>query len=78
MEEFFADGKIDEAVRAAAKQAYGIDDAEFEWIDTVRYMGIYHEVQPKAQALRCDDCHGQGERLDWKALGYPGDPRAKG
>jgi mono/diheme cytochrome c family protein len=41
-------------------------------------MGIYHEVQPKAQALKCADCHGPGGRLDWKALGYPGDPRAKG
>lgn len=78
VEEFFADGKIDEAVRAAAKHVYGIDDAAFEWIDTVRYMGIYHEVQPKAQALKCADCHGPGGRLDWKALGYPGDPRAKG
>jgi hypothetical protein len=24
--------------------------------------------------LHCDDCHGDEGRLDWEALGYPGDP----
>jgi hypothetical protein len=31
-------------------------------------------VAPKAKALTCDDCHGEKGRLDWKALGYKGDP----
>ena len=31
-------------------------------------------VQPKEQALQCEACHGENGRLDWKALGYPGDP----
>ena len=53
---------------------YGIADAEYEWVDTTRYMGIFHEVPPATQALACLDCHGRGGRLTWKELGYDGDP----
>jgi hypothetical protein len=35
---------------------------------------INHMVSPKDKALQCNDCHNKGERLDWKALGYDGDP----
>jgi hypothetical protein len=31
-------------------------------------------VQPKENALQCDDCHAENGRLSWEALGYPGDP----
>ena len=34
-------------------------------------------VVPKRQALKCLACHGEKGRLDWKALGYPGDPSEK-
>ena len=74
VEEFFADGNIDKAVKNAAKDFYGIDNAQYEWTDTTRYMGIFHEVQPAKNALRCLDCHGASGHLDWKALGYDGDP----
>jgi len=76
VEEFFADGEIDKAVRNAAKEFYGIEDAEYDWIDTERYMGIFHEVPPADQALGCLECHRPGGRMDWKALGYDGDPMA--
>jgi octaheme c-type cytochrome (tetrathionate reductase family) len=42
--------------------------------DTRMYWKVNHMVVPKAQALKCADCHGAKGRLDWKALGYPGDP----
>ena len=45
---------------------------------TVGLMGfgrIPRHMVPKAQALKCNDCHSANGRLDWKALGYPGDPR---
>ncbi len=74
VEEFFADGNMDEAVKNAAKDMYGIDDAHYHWVNTTRYMGLFHEVQPATNALRCLDCHGPNGRLDWKALGYDGDP----
>ncbi len=38
--------------------------------DTERYMGLFHEVAPKEQALSCSSCHDGGNRLDFAALGY--------
>lgn len=78
VEEFFADGDIDRAVRRAAEVAYGLPDAKYTWINSVRYMGLFHEVQPAARALQCLDCHSPRGRLDWKGLGYDGDPLEPG
>jgi hypothetical protein len=75
-EEFYAHGDIERAVREAAEIAYGLHDVEFEWVETIRYMGINHGVVPASDALRCLDCHGTDTRLDWTALGYEADPLA--
>lgn len=49
------------------------------YVEVERWMGIFHEVVPKAQALKCGECHGaNADRLDWKALGYAGDPQRTG
>lgn len=77
VEEFFADGDLEKAIAEGAAAAYGLHDPEFEWVDTARYMGIFHEVQPATAALRCLDCHGEHGRLDWRALGYKKDPLLK-
>ena len=77
VEEFFADGNIDKAVTNAAADMYGVKDAAYHWVNTERYMGLYHEVVPAAKALQCLDCHAPHGRLDWKALGYDGDPLLK-
>lgn len=74
VEHFFSNGQIEPAIKSAAKEIYGIDNANYSWIDTTRYMGIFHGVQPKAHALKCMDCHGANSRMDWKALGYKGNP----
>lgn len=51
----------------------------FEFVSTAYYGSINHEVVPREQALQCGDCHGgRGKRLDWKALGYEGDPMRVG
>ena len=76
VEEFFADGNIDSAVRKAADEMYGLEDINYEWVPVTRYMGIFHEVQPADNALRCLDCHGPDGRLDWTGLGYEADPMA--
>jgi hypothetical protein len=76
VEEFFADGDIDGAVREAAHALYGLEDIDYEWVDVRRYMGIYHGVEPADTALRCLDCHGPDGRLDWTGLGYEADPLA--
>lgn len=74
VEEFFADGEIDRAVRTAAEKSYGVRNASFRWVDTERFMGIFHEVRPGSAALGCLDCHGNPGRMDWKGLGYSADP----
>ena len=73
-EHFYADGDIDKWVREAAKDYYGIENARFHWVDTIRYMSINHEVQPAKAALGCLDCHGPAGRMEWAALGYEADP----
>ncbi|MDH3943008.1 MAG: cytochrome C, partial [Anaerolineae bacterium] len=46
---------------------YGFADTQMFWT-----MG--HMVQPASAALQCTACHGEEGRMDWLALGYPGDP----
>lgn len=70
----FRNAANEQAVKAGAKNYLGRDIAKIGWIDTERWMGLFHEVVPKQNALGCNDCHGTGSRLDWKALGYRGDP----
>ncbi|PKH60349.1 cytochrome C [Shewanella sp. Choline-02u-19] len=41
---------------------------------TEMWWRINHMVSPKADALKCSDCHNKGTRMNWKALGYEGDP----
>jgi len=75
---FFREGDVAAALRggAAAQLGRQIDPArDVEWVETERYLGIFHGVQPAAAALGCADCHGPGGRMDWQALGYRGDPR---
>jgi hypothetical protein len=74
VEQFFPNGRIEDAVRNAAGEMYGIKDPQFTWTATSRYMGIFHEVQPASRALSCLECHSPRGRLDWKSLGYDGDP----
>ena len=47
---------------------------EFGFAPTQMYWRIDHQVAPKNQALGCLDCHGDNGRMDWKGLGYKGDP----
>ena len=51
-----------------------MENIDFTWEETIRYMGIYHAIPPGEDALQCADCHGEGKRMDWQALGYEGDP----
>jgi octaheme c-type cytochrome (tetrathionate reductase family) len=47
---------------------------EYGFAETKMYWRINHMVSPKAEALGCIDCHGDQGRMDWKKLGYEGDP----
>lgn len=47
---------------------------KYRFVDTVSYIGQDHMVAPKEDALTCGECHMGATRMDWKALGYKGDP----
>ena len=38
------------------------------------YWPLSHMVATKDKSLQCTDCHGDRGRMNWPALGYPGDP----
>ncbi len=48
---------------------------QFDFAAVSMAIPINHQVAPLDKTLRCVDCHHEkGGRLDWKALGYSGDP----
>lgn len=50
---------------------------QYGFTETLMFWATTHMVQPADQALNCEACHsasGKPGRLDWTALGYPGDP----
>jgi octaheme c-type cytochrome (tetrathionate reductase family) len=47
---------------------------QYDFATTYMYWPTTHMVQPASNALQCDSCHGENGRMDWQALGYPGDP----
>jgi hypothetical protein len=65
---FFQFGDLDSAVHQGITDVKWTDNG-YEFAETERYLGVYHEVAPKEQALACSSCHG-GTRLDFAALGY--------
>lgn len=50
---------------------YGFADTEMHW-------PLSHMVAPSTQALKCNDCHGDHSIMNWKELGYDGDPERYG
>lgn len=49
----------------------------YTFVETEMYWEIDHMVAPKEDALVCKSCHSRSKdtRIDWKSLGYEGDPR---
>ena len=74
----FLEGNIDKAIKEGAKRAYNKELKKYEFVEAERYMGIFHGVAPKEKALKCNDCHSEKGRIDFKALGYKGDPMKTG
>jgi octaheme c-type cytochrome (tetrathionate reductase family) len=71
---YWEDFDWDQAIRLGS-QVTGLPySGRFGWANTVMYWPLSHMVQPAENALQCRDCHAQNGRLDWEALGYPGDP----
>jgi hypothetical protein len=76
--------RLRSAVLIQVKKARGgkplrLTAKDLAYVEVERWLGLFHEVAPKAQALKCDDSHGaNASRLDWKALRYRGDPQKSG
>ncbi|MBN2430412.1 MAG: hypothetical protein JXQ27_03005 [Acidobacteria bacterium] len=65
----FQTGDTQAAIEAGA-DAIGWGYEGHTFVETERYMGLFHEVAPSEYTLQCTDCHGSAERLDFTALGY--------
>lgn len=50
----------------------------YGFADTVMTWPLSHMTQESGDALQCMDCHRDGGRMDWQALGYDGDPARMG
>jgi octaheme c-type cytochrome (tetrathionate reductase family) len=46
----------------------------YEFVNTVMYLAINHEVAPKASARGCTSCHDVNTGIDFTKLGYAGNP----
>jgi hypothetical protein len=68
----------DSAFRLGAKASNVAYSGKVGFARTEMYWPLAHMVAPKEKALGCTDCHGARGRLDWKALGYAGDPMQTG
>ena len=56
-------------------QDVGLDfSGQYGFTETWMFWPITHTVSPAEEALQCTACHSDEGRLDWEALGYPGDP----
>ncbi len=75
---FWSDFDWPKAMRLGAKASGLPFSGEYGWIRTDMWWPIDHMVAPKQRALQCIDCHSRKGRLDWKALGYDGDPAYTG
>jgi octaheme c-type cytochrome (tetrathionate reductase family) len=68
----------DNAFRLGEKASKIPYSGSYGFARTEMFWPLTHMVAPKQKALGCTDCHGDGARMDWKALGYAGDPMKTG
>ena len=62
-----------------AEPVTGIEySGDMGFTETDMYWPLSHMVQPADNALQCTDCHGDRGRMNWRALGYDGDPAYTG
>ena len=64
----------DQALRMGSLASGLPYSGSYGFANTVMYWPLSHMVQPAEDALQCRDCHTPRGRIDWTALGYPGDP----
>ncbi|MCC6491302.1 MAG: hypothetical protein IT364_27680 [Candidatus Hydrogenedentes bacterium] len=67
---YFTTANVDLAITTGATQSGMTLTSGYSYVETERFMGIFHEVAPAEDALRCGDCHFGGDRMDFAKLGY--------
>ncbi len=71
----------DLALRDGAEYTGQTYSGAYEFVDTVMYLTVNHEIAPKGEALgmnnNCGSCHLDGQ-FDWTELGWTDDPAAGG
>jgi len=75
---YWTDFDWDKALRLGAEATGTPYSGEYGFVATEMYWPLSHMVATKDKALQCTDCHGDQGRMNWKALGYPGDPALHG
>lgn len=75
---YWTDFDWPQALRLGAEASGLAYSGRHVFVDTEMWWPINHMVQDAELALQCVDCHGEVGRLDWTALGYPGDPARQG
>jgi hypothetical protein len=66
-------GNMTQAIFVATGKIYD----PVQYVDTARYLGLFHGVSPKGDALTCKDCH-EDHVIDFEALGYDVEKDASG
>ncbi len=66
-------GNMTQAIFVATGKIYD----PVQYVDTARYLGLFHGVSPKGEALTCVDCH-EDHKIDFEALGYEVEKDASG
>ena len=75
---FWNDFNWEKALMGGAEGSKLPYSGKHQFVKTASYFSLSHEVAPKEEALQCGECHAGGTRMDWKALGYKGDPMTGG
>ncbi len=75
---FWNEFKWDQALRLGAEVTGLPYSGEYGFADTDMFWPQTHMVAPKNRALQCQACHAENGRMDWRALGYDGDPIKQG
>ena len=75
---YWTDFDWDQALRLGSEASGLPYSGEYGFVATEMYWPLSHMVAPADEALQCADCHGPAGRLDFRALGYDGDPMERG
>jgi len=75
---YWNDFDWDKALRLGSEATGLAYSGKYGFAPTVMYWPLSHMVAGKDKTLQCTDCHGDQGRMNWTALGYPGDPAMHG